>query len=184
MYWICSAFEGLYCWNRKGGTLEQFGIENGFLSLTHYRIEEDKFNNLWISTEFGLAKFNKKTKHAKVYTENDGISHNEFNRISSFKDTDETMYFGGMNGVTYFQPKDFYEEEINQNYPFVVNNLSVYNSATNLTEDQTGSYNITKQIVFNENNKNATITVSLLDLEDRLPLYAYYLVRIQRQSCV
>ena len=181
LHWICTAFDGLYCWNRSTNTLEQFGIEHGFLSTTHYRIEEDEFNNLWISTEFGLAKFNKKTKRAKVYTEKDGISHNEFNRISSFKDKDRTLYFGGMNGVTSFNPKDFFEEEGMRDYPFVMNNLSIYNSQTNLMDDKTAEFNSQKKIVLNENAKNATLVVSLLDLEDRLHVYAYKIEGLDKE---
>lgn len=181
LYWICTAFDGLYCWNRKDNKLEQFGIEHGFLSMTHYRIEEDEFNNLWISTDFGLAKFNKKIKRAKIYTETDGVSHNEFNRVSSFKDKDGTLYFGGMNGVTYFHPKDFFTEERVQDYSFVVNKLSLYNSATNLMEDQTGLYYSNQQIVLEGNTKNVSIEVALLDLEDRIHTYAYQIEGLDKE---
>jgi len=181
LFWICTAFDGLYCWDKKNNTVEQFGIEHGFLSTTHYRIEEDDFNNLWISTDFGLAKFNKKTKRAKIYTEADGISHNEFNRVSSFKDVDGTLYFGGMNGVTYFHPKDFFEEENIQDYSFVVNNLSLYNSTTNLMEDETKWFFENKEIVLQGNKKNATIEVALLDLEDRVHTYAYQIEGLDKE---
>lgn len=181
IFWICTAFDGLYCWDRKNNKLDQFGIEHGFLSMTHYRIEEDDFNNLWISTEFGLAKFNKKIKRAKIYTQEDGVSHNEFNRVSSFKDDDGTLYFGGMNGVTFFNPKDFYEEENKQDFPFVVNNLSLYNQNTNMTEDFTGMFNGNYQIVLGGVTLNATLEVALLDLEDRIHTYAYQIEGLDKE---
>lgn len=180
LYWIATAFNGLYCWDRKGNTIEYFGVDNGFLSLTHYRIEEDAFNNLWISTEFGLAKFNKNTKQVKIYTEKDGIPHNEFNRTSSFKDIDGTLYFGGLNGVTYFNPKDFIENEGNLNYPFLVNNISVYNSDTYLIQDETNNYFKEKNITLTENKKNISIQVLLVDLEDRTHLYAYQIAGLEK----
>jgi two-component sensor histidine kinase len=181
LYWMCTAFDGLYCWDRRINKWEQFGVEHGFLSTTHYRIEEDDFDNLWISTEFGLAKFNKKTKHAKVFTEIDGISHNEFNRTSSFKDLDGSIYFGGMNGVTWFNPKEFFEEENTQNYPFVVNSLSLYNSRTNLMEDHTKTFYSNNQIVLDGVTRNASLEVALLDLEDRSHVYGYLIEGLDKE---
>ncbi len=181
LYWICSAFNGLYCWDRKNNKLQQFGVENGFLSLTHYRMEEDAYNNLWISTDFGLTKFNKITKQATVYTEKDGVPSNEFNRVSSFKDNDGTLYFGGMNGVTYFNPKYFFEEDDTHNYPFVVYNLSIYNIKTNLIEDETNNFYKNNSIVLNKENRNVTLQVALLDFEDRIHLYAYQTIGLEKE---
>lgn len=172
-YWIASASNGLYCWDRERNTLQQFGVERGFLSQTLYRIEEDGFNNLWISTDFGLAKFNKISKKAKVYTEKDGITHSEFNRISSFKDKGSLIYFGGLNGVTVFNPSDFLNIKDDFNYPLVINNFSIYNYQTNILEDKTEDLFERNKIILNDEKNNFTLTVKLLDFESRDPLYAY-----------
>ena len=59
LFWIATTNDGLFCWNKNKNSFEQFGSENGFLSNTLYRIEEDVYNKLWISTDFGLAQFKK-----------------------------------------------------------------------------------------------------------------------------
>jgi two-component sensor histidine kinase/ligand-binding sensor domain-containing protein len=173
LFWIASGTDGLFCWDKNKGMLQQFGVENGFISLTHYRIEEDQHHNLWISTEFGLAKFNRQTKRAKIFTKKDGVADNEFNRSSSFKDKNGNLYFGGINGITYFNPNDFFIEEATVDFPLVVKSVNVYNSETGLTENNTNLFYNTKQIELNDKTKNATVDVVLLDLENRIHNYAY-----------
>jgi hypothetical protein len=46
-----------------------------------------------------------------VYYEEQGIAHNEFNRLSYYQHTDGRIFFGGLNGITAFDPQDFYEQE-------------------------------------------------------------------------
>lgn len=181
LYWIATASNGLFCWDREKLALQQFGAEEGFLSQTLYKIEEDNYNNLWISTEFGLVKFNKLSKKAQVYTEKDGITHNEFNRISSFKNRDNILYFGGLNGVISFNPSDFVKSNEVADFPLVINAYTSYNYQTNTSEDRLDSLiNMNKIVLDNEKN-NFTLTVKLLDYENRDPLYAYQIEGLSRE---
>ncbi|MFS0489846.1 hypothetical protein [Leadbetterella byssophila] len=41
-----------------------------------------------------------------MYTYEDGLAGTEFNYYSSFKDNQGLLYFGGLNGLTYFLPQD------------------------------------------------------------------------------
>lgn len=61
---------------------------------------------LWISTYNGLSCFNKTNETFQNFYQEDGLSHNEFNYASYFKDSQGRYYFGGMNGVTAFYPED------------------------------------------------------------------------------
>lgn len=42
----------------------------------------------------------------RMYTYEDGLAGTEFNYYSSFKDNQGLLYFGGLNGFTYFHPQD------------------------------------------------------------------------------
>jgi len=66
-------------------------------------IYEDDFGFFWMSSDNGIIQFQKSTFKIKNHTTADGISHPEFNRISHFQAEDGTIYFGGLNGVTYFR---------------------------------------------------------------------------------
>ena len=85
IFWMATNGEGLYRWDRKTNAFQQFNTASGFPSDVLYRIESDEYNNLWISSDYGLIRFNKKTFSVNTYTTADGISHNEFNRTSSLK---------------------------------------------------------------------------------------------------
>ena len=64
---------------------------------------------LWLSTNNGLSRFNIQAESFANFFEKDGLPGNEFNRISYLKASDESMYFGGLNGLVAFSPKEAME---------------------------------------------------------------------------
>jgi signal transduction histidine kinase len=61
---------------------------------------------LWLSTNFGLTRFDPEAETFRNYTASDGLQSNEFNMYAYAKAFNETMYFGGVNGLTVFKPSD------------------------------------------------------------------------------
>jgi two-component sensor histidine kinase len=59
-----------------------------------------------MSTNRGLCRLNPETGLVRSYTVNDGLQSNEFNRYSAYRAADGTMYFGGVNGLTWFHPSE------------------------------------------------------------------------------
>lgn len=80
--------------------LEKDGLPNGVV----YGILEDPKGNLWMSTNFGISRFNPETKIFRNFDEGDGLQSNEFNSSAYTKGKDGEFYFGGINGLTVFQP--------------------------------------------------------------------------------
>ena len=66
IYWIASNLEGLYRWDRRDHSFRQYSTESGLLSTIICTIEEDAHNYLWLGTDFGLARFNKKNRYCKL----------------------------------------------------------------------------------------------------------------------
>lgn len=64
-------------------------------------------NSYWISTTKGLSNliFNQKEIIVKNFNKNDGISSNEFNYSAYIKFKNGSIAFGGVEGVTIFNPK-------------------------------------------------------------------------------
>lgn len=71
-----------------------------------YAVQEDNQGFLWISTDAGISQFNKHNHKFINYYVSDGLQGNEFSKNASFKDADGTLWFGGVNGVTYFNPQE------------------------------------------------------------------------------
>lgn len=81
---------------KKDGLLNQ--VVNGIL--------EDDGGNLWISTNRGIFKFNPLTGTFLHFDEYDGLQGNEFNVGSFYRSTGGRFYFGGLNGITAFNPTE------------------------------------------------------------------------------
>lgn len=102
--WVGTATGGLSkLLNFETNTFQHFNQENGFPTNTIADILTDSLNNLWISTDIGLCKFNLTDNSYKIYNSSDGLSGNIFNSQCSYSDN-RYMYFGGINGVVYFDP--------------------------------------------------------------------------------
>ena len=98
--------DGLTVWNPKTHQAKTYSTQNGLASNNVYGIQEDQYGNLWISTNSGLSQFNTVTEKFNNYYVGDGLQGNEFSKNSTHKDQDGTIWFGGINGITYFQPEN------------------------------------------------------------------------------
>lgn len=111
---------------------------DGLLNNTIYGIMEDEQNKLWISSNGGLSCYNTKTRKVRNYGIKDGVQSSQFNNYSFCKTSDGLFLFGGINGITIFDPAKIRAIPFN---PIVVfthfklfNNLIQPNDATGLLQ--------------------------------------------------
>ncbi|MFM9947738.1 MAG: two-component regulator propeller domain-containing protein [Saprospiraceae bacterium] len=81
-------------------------IKGGMASNTVCGILPDEKGNYWISTFNGLSYFDTKAQNFRNFFQSDGLTHDEFNRFSFYKDETGRYYFGGVNGLNVFYPND------------------------------------------------------------------------------
>jgi len=101
-------------------------------------ILEDENNLLWVSTNTGLYSHNPTSNETQRFSTSDGLQGNEFNYGSSVK-SEKTgmMFFGGINGLNSFMPKDIVFSSFNPN--IVITDLKVLGksvSKSNLINDK------------------------------------------------
>ena len=177
--WIASSGEGLFRWDwrhsktDKKSSVKQFTAEHGLPSMVLYRIEEDSDKNLWIATYNGLLRFNTVTYTTSVYTTNDGLNNNEFNRTSSFKAADGTMYFGGLDGVNAFNPKQVMAFESKKEPSFALTSLTKYSGKEKKLIDVLIALKQDKKTVMQSDDTLLILAFQLLDFQQRKHLYAY-----------
>lgn len=79
-----------------------------FSNNTVHGILEDQQNNLWISTNQGLVRFNPKTNTGQTYNRENGLEVTEFSDGAFYKDSrTETLFFGGTNGFVTVKPNAY-----------------------------------------------------------------------------
>lgn len=113
LFWIGSD-NGLLRWDSVNNELRLFNQDDGLSDNTIYAIYSDSTNTLWLSSDYGIMSFDKNEFEVKTFLPKDGTAQEEFNRISHFQDENGTIYFGGLNGITTFDPYDFSKNQLNE----------------------------------------------------------------------
>lgn len=106
VYWIATA-EGLLQWDRAAGTSRLFTEADGLSDNNIYAVYGDDYGYLWMSSDAGIMQFDPRTYAVRAFVEDHGICNDEGNRISHLQASDGTIYFGSLNGITAFHPRDF-----------------------------------------------------------------------------
>ncbi|GHT18867.1 hybrid sensor histidine kinase/response regulator [Bacteroidia bacterium] len=108
--WIGTT-DGLFVFNKKTQKFTHFTVNEGLPNNAICGIEEDRQGNIWVSTYHGISKLNLRDAHFFNYYVGDGIQSNEFTRGASFADAGGTIYFGGTNGITFFDPAEIADKK-------------------------------------------------------------------------
>ena len=105
---------------------DAFQERDGLANNVVYELLTDKNNNIWISTENGLSKFNPEDETFVSYYHRDGLKNDQYYWSAACKAEDGYLYFGGLNGLNFFHPDSI------KSYPYKPNTyitkLKVYNS--------------------------------------------------------
>lgn len=173
IFWLATYGKGLIKWNKTTGETTRFGRDEGFLNEKLTAVYPDKNDHLWIATETGVVRFDKKTEDIRVFLKTDGITHNEFNRGSHFKAKDGMIYFGGLNGITAFHPDDL-SETTKSIHPFRTTDYYELNRETGVFEEKTNHLLESNQIQLTPDIKSFRIHFSLLNyIHANKTQYAY-----------
>lgn len=123
---------GLALIDTSSGRIDFFDKENGLPDNFIYGFLADEQQNLWISSNRGItrAQFDVQPDTViarfKNYTYADGLQSNEFNSYNFFKESDGTMWFGGIGGLNWFNPDKI--DEIRAPVSVLFTNLTVLDS--------------------------------------------------------
>ena len=113
--WIGTYEGGLTGYNLISKEFKTFTISDGLPDNNVKSILSSDDNNLWIATTHSISKFNLTTKQftnyngsdglkSRMYVKNTGWQDLEFFSNMNHKDKDGTLYFGGISGITIFNP--------------------------------------------------------------------------------
>ena len=115
--WVGVLGGGLCLYNNKLKTFHQYSIKQLLANDIIYKILEDEYGKLWVSTNKGISVFDPQHKVFKNYTYHNGIQQSNFNIGAGLRTSTGEMYFGGNEGFNFFNPKYLYQ---NRNIPSLV----------------------------------------------------------------
>ncbi len=98
-----------------------------FPNAVVFSVQGDFSGNIWMGTNNGLVKYDPKKKTFSHYTEKDGIQGTEFNISARYRDASGMLFFGGMDGLTFFDPGDLEGTDIPM--PLFFSNLRFGNTS-------------------------------------------------------
>ena len=119
--WIGTVSNGLLCYNPKTNEMRRIG---GLSCSDVGAIEEDSQGNLWVSTMKGLNRLDPKTGRIISLYKADGLAGDEFCDRASCQLPNGSLVFGGIDGVTMFNPADI---DTLQSLPLHFCDLKVHN---------------------------------------------------------
>ncbi|MBP4137037.1 two-component regulator propeller domain-containing protein [Flavobacterium geliluteum] len=101
-YWIAS-LGGVSVFNKKKGLIKNITETDGLPSHMVYGLI-DNGNKVWMSTTKGIASVAKNNFKITSYNPNHGWQAPEFSEGAYYQDNKGLLYFGGVNGLNYFDP--------------------------------------------------------------------------------
>lgn len=124
--WWVGTKGGLHRVDPETEEVVYYGREDGLSSQIVSGILPDSAGGFWLSTYYGLTHLlpGGPTGFRRYYRA-DGLSNDEFNRLSFFRGQDGRYYFGGVNGLTAFYPEEL-SQQASQDAQVVITEVSLY----------------------------------------------------------
>jgi two-component sensor histidine kinase len=168
IYWLTTN-SGLIRWDKARNSYKLYDRQAGLSNEVIYAAYDDNKGKVWMSSNHGIMELNKATGQVKTYLVDDGLTNNEFNRVSHTSDEEGNIYFGGLNGVTAFNPKDFPERnDSDKNAPLSVSAFEQFDGAANRLVDKTAQLLQTGKITLNPGDRFFNLNFALLTYNDVL----------------
>lgn len=104
---LFSCEQGLYTARYTGGKIVIEKKTNVFDHIALYTIYQDQHDVIWASSQNGIYRYDPATFKLNLFDYSDNVQGYGFNGNSWFRDKNGTLYFGGVNGINYWNPDTF-----------------------------------------------------------------------------
>jgi signal transduction histidine kinase/CheY-like chemotaxis protein/ligand-binding sensor domain-containing protein len=182
--WIGTNGGGMDRMDLSTRTFKHFNTSDGVLPddvvygiLAEYATPQNGGRKLWISTNRGLTRFTPETGFSQFFNKSDGLQDNEFNTHASFRSPSGELFFGGVNGLTVFNPKNL---TVDSKPPslritsLMINGLNVNPDDSNLLLKKDIAF--VEQLEFSHSQNNITLQFAAMDFSaPGRNQFAYYL---------
>ncbi|WDF66014.1 hybrid sensor histidine kinase/response regulator transcription factor [Flavobacterium sp. KACC 22763] len=175
--WIGTDAQGLFSYSKKNRTFSNYDDFPGFEEKSIRAIISDNNGALWVSGGSGLTKLDLKNRKSTNFNKDDGLIDNDFNNNAVYKDGNGELYFGGYEGVNYFNPNEIKKAEKAPRLYF--SDFKLFNKSVKPNEEGSPLSKVisqTKEIALNYTQSVFTIEYVGINYNySKKNQYAYYL---------
>jgi len=166
--WIGTYGKGLDEFNIERKIFTHFKNIRQLSTAVIYGILEDDAQNLWLSTNNGIIKFNPERQQINEFSIEDGLQSNEFNGTSYFKSNTGEMFFGGQYGFNSFYPNMVVKDSVAPK--IIISSFQVSNRLVSPGKNSPINQHISevKEIRLNYRQNNFTLYFSALHFANPL----------------
>ena len=100
--WFGTLDGGVSCYNIDKDQFKNYTIADGLPNNNVYGILEDDSHGIWMSTNRGISRLDLRNNSFTNFDTRYGLPSNQFNFKSFLKSSDGTLYFGSINGLSFF----------------------------------------------------------------------------------
>ncbi|MBK7628723.1 MAG: response regulator [Bacteroidales bacterium] len=180
--WMGTYSGGLNRLNTNTGKVTHFTQKDGLPSNMVVGIQEDLRHYLWLSTNNGLCRFDPLSGQTINFNRNNGLENYDYNKASVFRGESGTLYFGGTNGLTWFNPDEIIYQE--NNSPVRIVDLEILGESLINVKNQSLKLPINNNdtIVLDYNQSSITFVFSSLFFSNPGSIkYSYYLEGFEKK---
>ena len=159
--WAGTSGKGLLVTHLESGRTILLTEENGLSNNMIYGILPENERAVWVSSNKGLCRIEFEYRHERFilkgvspYVVTDGLQSNEFNTGAYYRSSTGELYFGGINGLNFFDPQQIIHTQNSmpvvltgamvENMPLESDTIITYKKGLNLSHQQnTISFNYT-----------------------------------------
>jgi ligand-binding sensor domain-containing protein/two-component sensor histidine kinase len=135
LFWLATD-NGIMLYDfKKNIVVKHFTLSTQNISNVCYAIQKDNKGFFWVSTNNGLYRIDPQNFSIQNYNIGNGLSFLEYNTACVFKEANGALLFGGVGGITLFNPSQLKENTFSP-YP-IITAVNVNDSAWSLTSQAT-----------------------------------------------
>lgn len=168
---------------RKMPVFKPYSLKEGLASDVVYSITGDDEGNLWLATENGIARFNRKTETFRNFDKYDGLPAVRLEEECALVCASGEIWFGCDNGVLTFQPADL--KNYNSQYGTYIVDFKVSNRDIRSFRNKpllTGSIKDTRELTLAYNQSMFTLEYAALNYYNQNRLsYRYILEGYEKE---
>ena len=153
---------------------KEFHTANGLPNEYIHTVLVDNMENVWVSTNTGIARYDKASDSFKGYGAFEGVLFNEFNEGAFYNKSTGSLFLGGMNGLIEFNPAELKIKYGNPNIVFT--KFEILNKIARIGKNFVLKKSIseTKKIELNYDQNSITLKFAALNFINPSSIKYYY----------